>query len=84
VPIATLDAQASFDAAQDRPRPTPTLVWAPKPTSTLAYTPPQKPWVTLAEVKARHARDTNWRDVIVDDGRLVSTWRRPPAPEPIE
>jgi hypothetical protein len=38
----------------------------PKPTSTLAYTPPQKPWGKLAELKPRHARDTNWRDLIVD------------------
>jgi quercetin dioxygenase-like cupin family protein len=64
--IATLDAQA--------PRPTPTLVWAPKPTSTVAYTPPQKPWVKLADVKARHARDMNWREIIVDDGRLTGEY----------
>jgi quercetin dioxygenase-like cupin family protein len=70
--IATLDA--SFDAAQDRPTPTPTLVWAPKPTRTPAYTPPQKPWVKLADVKARHARDTNWRELIVDDGRLTGEY----------
>jgi len=71
--IATLDA--SFGAAQDRPRsPTPTIVWAPKPTSTPAYTPPQKPWVKLADVKARHARDLNWRDLIVDDGRLTGEY----------
>jgi hypothetical protein len=25
-------------------------------------------------VKARHARDTNWRDLIVDDGRLTSEY----------
>src|SRR6185503_18528433 len=71
--IATLDA--SFDAAQDRPRPpTPTLVWAPKPTSTPTYTPPQKPWVKLSDVRARHARDTNWRELVVDDGRLTGEY----------
>src|SRR5580765_3061477 len=64
--IAALDAQAS--------RPTPTLVWAPKPTSTPAYTPPQKPWVKLADVRARHARDTNWGELIVDDGRLTGEY----------
>jgi quercetin dioxygenase-like cupin family protein len=64
--IASLDAQA--------PRPTPTLVWAPKPTSTPAYTPPQKPWAKLADVKARHARDANWRELIVDDGRLTGEY----------
>jgi quercetin dioxygenase-like cupin family protein len=64
--VATIDGQV--------PRPTPTLVWAPKPTSTPAYAPPQKPWVKLVDVKARHARDTNWRELIVDDGRLTGEY----------
>jgi quercetin dioxygenase-like cupin family protein len=56
------------------PRPTPTAVWAPKPTRTPAYTPPQKPWVTLADIKARHRGTADWRDVIVDDGRLTGEY----------
>ena len=62
----TIDAQT--------PRPTPTLVWAPKPTSLTAYTSPQKPWVKLADLKARHTGDANWREVIVDDGRLTGEY----------
>jgi len=71
-PIAVAAAVIGLDA--QAPQPTPTLVWAPKPTSTPAYTPTQKPWVTLAEVKARHAGDTTWRDLIVDDGRLTGEY----------
>jgi len=71
-PIAVAAAVIGLDA--QAPRPTPTLVWAPKPTSTPAYAPPQKPWVKLADVKARHARDANWRELIVDDGRLTAEY----------
>ena len=34
----------------------PTQAWAPKPIKTPAYTPPQKPWVKLGDLKARHTR----------------------------
>src|SRR5262245_40971858 len=56
------------------PRPTPTLVWAPKPTSLAAYTPPQRPWMKLADLKARHSNGANWRELIVDDGRLTGEY----------
>jgi quercetin dioxygenase-like cupin family protein len=50
------------------------LVWAPKPTSLAAYTPPQRPWMKLADLKARHTNDPNWRELIVDDGRLTGEY----------
>ncbi len=56
-------------AAQDQ-RPAPTAVWAPKPTTPPAYPPGHKPWVKLADLKAAHAAETNWRERVVDDGRL--------------
>lgn len=59
------------------PRPAPTAVWAPKPVATPAYSAPQKPWVKLADLKARHSADGNvrgWREVIVDDGRLTGEY----------
>jgi quercetin dioxygenase-like cupin family protein len=55
-------------------RPTPTAVWAPKPTTTTAYPAGVKPWVKLADIKARHKGDANWREVIVDDGRLAGEY----------
>jgi len=55
-------------------RPAPTAVWAPKPVRTPAYTPPQKPWVKLSDLKARHKGDANWRELVVDDGRLTGEY----------
>jgi quercetin dioxygenase-like cupin family protein len=59
--------------AQDQ-RPAPTAVWAPKPARTPAYTAPHKPWVKLSDIKSRHKGDANWREVIVDDGRLTGEY----------
>src|SRR5579871_2616869 len=60
-------------SAQDQ-RPVPTSVWAPKPTTPPAYPAGVKPWVKLADLKARHTGDPNWREVIVDDGRLTGEY----------
>ena len=69
-----LVAVASAAAAQTPPRPTPTAAWAPKPVKTAAYPPGIKPWVKLADLKARHKANANWREVIVDDGRLTGEY----------
>jgi quercetin dioxygenase-like cupin family protein len=60
-------------AAQNA-RPTPTAVWAPKPVQTPAYPAGIAPWVKLADIKARHQSEMNWREVIVDDGRLAGEY----------
>lgn len=52
------------------PRPVPTNVWAPKPIKTPGYVPPQKPWIKLADLKAKHKGQANWHELLVDDGRL--------------
>ncbi|MEW6320593.1 MAG: cupin domain-containing protein [Acidobacteriota bacterium] len=52
----------------------PTLLWAPKPATPPAYTPPQRPWVKLADLKARHAGAAAWREVLVDDGRMTAEY----------
>jgi quercetin dioxygenase-like cupin family protein len=59
--------------AQDA-RPVPTQVWAPKPTTPSAYPAGVKPWVKIADLKARHKNDASWREVIVDDGRLTGEY----------
>lgn len=56
------------------PRPVPTQVWAPKPTAVPSYPPGVKPWVRLADIKARHKGDAEWRETIVDDGRLTGEY----------
>jgi len=60
--------------AQEAPRPVPTAVWAPKPAETPAYPPGQKPWTRLPDLKAKHKDETNWREVVVDDGRLTGEY----------
>ena len=68
-------ALASALHAQDQPpRPAPLAVWAPKPTATPGYVPPQRPWVKLADLKARHKNDPSWRELLVDDGRLTGEY----------
>ncbi len=49
-------------------------MWAPKPRQLTPYTAPQRPWITLAEVKRTHAGDPNWRALLVDDGRLMAEY----------
>ena len=58
--------------AQDRPAPTP--VWAPKPSQPPAYPPGQKPWTTIADLRAKHKGEANWHELIVDDGRLTGEY----------
>jgi len=61
-------------AQQPPPRPVPTTVWAAKPIATPPYKAGLKPWVKLADLKARHKRQTGWREVVVDDGRLTGEY----------
>src|SRR5262245_4532842 len=71
--FAALAAMVFGQAAQPA-RPTPHAAWAPRPLATAPYPPGIKPWVTLADIKARHKNDANWRDVVVDDGRLTGEY----------
>jgi mannose-6-phosphate isomerase-like protein (cupin superfamily) len=40
----------------------------PKPVRTGIYTPPMKPLVRLADLKAKHWGATDWRELVIDDG----------------
>lgn len=61
-------------AQQQAPRPVPTAVWAPKPVKTPAYKSGLKPWVKLADVKAKHKGQMNWTELVADDGRLSGAY----------
>jgi quercetin dioxygenase-like cupin family protein len=61
-------------SAQDVQRPVPTAVWAPKPVQTPAYPPGQKVWTRLTDLTAAHKADANWRERLVDDGRLTGEY----------
>lgn len=61
-------------AQQGPPKPVPTIAWAPKPVKTPGYTGIQRPWITLAELKAKHKGESTWRELLVDDGRLTAEY----------
>ena len=60
--------------AQEPQRPVPTAVWAPKPSQTPTYPPGQKPWTKIADLKAKHKGNPDWREMVVDDGRLTGEY----------
>jgi quercetin dioxygenase-like cupin family protein len=51
-----------------------TLLWAPKPLATPAYPAGHQPWIKLADLKAKHKGESTWREVVVDDGRLMAEY----------
>jgi len=54
-------------------RPAEAPSWAPKP-APFKYVPPNKPHTKLAEVKAKHKGQANWREEIVSDSLLHSDY----------
>ena len=65
---------ASGAATAQAPRPVPTAVWAAKPIKTPGYRAGLKPWVKLADLKAKHKGRPSWSEVVVDDGRLMAEY----------
>jgi quercetin dioxygenase-like cupin family protein len=72
--FALLACAAAVSAGAQDQRPLPTAVWAPKPTQTTPYPPSHRPWVKLTDLKAKHKGAANWRERIVDDGRLTGDY----------
>ncbi|HZT31989.1 MAG TPA: cupin domain-containing protein [Bryobacteraceae bacterium] len=48
--------------------------WAPKPVQLTPYAPPHKPVTRLAELRARHQGQGDWRYVVVDDDHIHGEW----------
>ncbi|MBI3472962.1 MAG: cupin domain-containing protein [Candidatus Solibacter usitatus] len=44
--------------------------WAPKPAIASKWIPPNKPHTKIAEVKAKHKGEMDWRELVVDDDHL--------------
>lgn len=65
IAVAWIAATVPLGAQQ----PAPSMVWAPKPATLPAYTPPHKPHVKLADLKAAHRGQAAWRELVVDDGQ---------------
>jgi quercetin dioxygenase-like cupin family protein len=72
--IASFVLAAVCPVLAQNQRPVPTELWAAKPTELPGYVPPQKPWVKLSDLKQTHAGQSNWRELLVDDGRLTGEY----------
>ena len=64
----------SLPVLAQQPGTVPTRAWALKPAGTPPYKPGLKPWIKLADLKAAHKGQLDWREVVVDDGRLVAEY----------
>lgn len=71
---ALLHGSAVLDAQQPPPKPLATSAWAPKPVKTPGYTGIHKPWIKLADLKAKHKSQSTWRELLVNDGRLTAEY----------
>jgi quercetin dioxygenase-like cupin family protein len=71
---AVVSSNGMLALAQQAPRPVPTAVWAPKPIKTPAYKSGLKPWVKLIDLKSKHKGQSNWTEIVVDDGRLSGAY----------
>jgi mannose-6-phosphate isomerase-like protein (cupin superfamily) len=47
---------------------TPRIFYLPKPITSTPYRPPMKPLTRLADLKAKHYGNTNWSELVIDDG----------------
>ena len=74
VSIAGLALLAAGAFAQRRGGPPEQPSWAPKPQELPKYTPPHKPHTKIADVRAAHKGQANWRQVVVDDDYLHGEW----------
>lgn len=64
----------SIPLSAQQPRPVATRTWALKPITTPAYKPGLKPWTKIADLKAKHNGQSDWHEVVVDDGRLMGEY----------
>jgi quercetin dioxygenase-like cupin family protein len=69
--VVVLLSVATATAQESR---VPTAAWAPKPTRLTPYPGGHVPWVKLADLKQKHQGQADWREVVVDDGRLTGEY----------
>jgi quercetin dioxygenase-like cupin family protein len=74
VASVVLDAAAQNPAPPPGPRTTPTAVWASKATALKPYPPGIRPWLKLADIKARHTGQAAWTEALFNDGRLMADY----------
>jgi len=65
-PVMTAQTESSGGAAES-PRQPAKIFYAPKPIQPMPYVAPMKPLVRLADLKAKHAGQANWTELVVYD-----------------
>ena len=63
-------ALIALNVSQRRVRSQEAPSWAPKPVQPSKYVPPHKPHTRLADLKAKHKGQADWREVVVDDDHM--------------
>jgi hypothetical protein len=63
IPLSLLMLLATTLRAQ-----TPRIFYFPKPVAPTPYKAPMKPLTRLADLKAKHYGNTNWSELVIDDG----------------
>jgi mannose-6-phosphate isomerase-like protein (cupin superfamily) len=48
--------------------------WAPKPVELTKYVPPHRPVTRMADLRAEHEGQANWRYTVVDDDHIHGEW----------
>ena len=71
-PLLAVSLAASISLMYGQ-RPVEAPSWAPK-AAPFKFVPPNKPHTRLAEVKAKHKGQANWREEIVSDNLLHSDY----------
>ena len=66
--VAIIGFAGLFGAAhaQQAPKVSPTLAWAPKPARLTPYAAPNKPLWKLSEILKKHAGQQNWAQIVVE------------------
>src|SRR5205823_6154654 len=69
--LAAGAAMFVWQLAAQQPRRAPEQAsWAPKPVELPKYQPPNKPQTKIADLKKKHAGQSDWREAVVDDPLL--------------
>lgn len=74
ISLLTASAALSIALVYAQQKTTEAPSWAPKPAALTKYVPPNKPHTKLADVKAKHKGEANWREPIVRDKTLFADY----------
>ncbi len=73
--LVLVAAAGTWLGAQEQPAPTPRQeFWVQRVAGGKGYVPPNKPHTKIADVKAKHKGQSNWREPVVKDGESLAEY----------